>query len=261
MIPAVAVLVAFVRWERGPGKRRGHPLVDLALFRIRSFSDGVSLAVLFFCAYTGTPLVLALFLQEGLGFSALHSGLTASSYAVGTAVSAPIGGRLVSRIGRQLIVGALVLFTVGVAGAGTVAYVLAGTVSPTDLALLMSVPLFVAGLGGGSVITPNQALSLADVNVVSGSTAGGVLQTGQRIGNAIGAAVITAVFYASVVGAPAALGTARATHYAQGYAHALIISVVFASAALALAVRDVRRTPVRRSQQVADHASGGPNRP
>ena len=241
VIPALAVLVAFVRWERGPGRRRGHPLIDLALFRIRSFAEGVSLAVLFFCSYTGTPLVLALFLQEGLGFSALHSGLTASSYAVGTAISAPIGGRLVLRVGRQLIVGALVLFTLGVSGAGVVAYEFTSSVSPTEVALLMSVPLFVAGLGGGSVITPNQALSLADVNVRGGSTAGGVLQTGQRIGNAIGAAVITAVFYASAVGAPVALGRARSIHYAHAYTLSLVVSVVFALAALTLAAGDVRR--------------------
>ncbi len=257
VIPALAVLVAFIRWERGPGRRRGHPLIDLALFKIRSFADGISLAVLFFCSYTGTPLVLALFLQEGLGFSALHSGLTASSYAVGTAISAPIGGRLVSRIGRQLIVGALVLFTFGVAGASAVAYFVATSVSTTDLALLMSVPLFVAGLGGGSVITPNQALSLADVNARGGSTAGGVLQTGQRIGNAIGAAVITAVFYGSVVGAPAAIGAARTKHYAHAYALALVVSVVFALAALGLATRDARRANVlRRSAPTLEPTAG-----
>ena len=49
-----------------------------------------------------------------------------------------------------------------------------------------------------AVITPNQALSLAEVDVRGGSTAGGMLQTSQRIGNAIGAAVISAVFYAAV---------------------------------------------------------------
>lgn len=246
VIPALGVLAGFVWWERGPGRRRGHPLIDVALFRIRSFADGIGLGVLFFCAYTGTPLVLALFLQEGLGFSALHSGLTASSYAIGSAVSAPVGGRLVSRVGRQVVVAGLALFAVGVAGAGIVAMLTAGHSSPTAVALIMAGPLFVAGLGGGSVLTPNQTLSLADVNVRGGSTAGGVLQTGQRIGNAIGAAVITAVFYAAASTAPNALGAARQEHYGRSYAMALSVSVVFAVAALALAVRDVRRTRTER---------------
>jgi EmrB/QacA subfamily drug resistance transporter len=241
-VPALAVLAGFVAWERGPGRRRGHPLIDLGLFRIRSYADGVVLALLFFIAYTGTPLVLALFLQEGLGFSALQSGLTASAYAVGTAVSAPIAGRLLRRAGQKVLVGALVLFTLGVAAAAAVADLAAGSVVPGHVALFMAPALLVAGLGGGAVITPNQALSLAEVDVRGGSTAGGMLQTSQRIGNAIGAAVMSAVFYASATGA-AGGGVARQEHYGHAYAMALTFSVVFAVAALAVAIRDVRRRP------------------
>jgi EmrB/QacA subfamily drug resistance transporter len=241
-LPALAVLAGFVAWERGPGRRRGHPLIDLGLFRIRSYADGVVLAVLFFCAYTGTPLVLALFLQDGLGFSALQSGLTASAYAVGTAVSAPIGGRLLRRAGRKVLVGALTLFSLGIAAAALVADLTAGRVVPAHVALFMAPALLVAGLGGGSVITPNQALSLAEVDVRGGSTAGGMLQTAQRIGNAVGAAVMSAVFYTAASGA-AAGGVQRQQHYGSAYATALAFSVVVALAALGLAIRDVRRQP------------------
>jgi EmrB/QacA subfamily drug resistance transporter len=240
--PALAVLAGFVAWERGPGRRRGHPLIDLDLFRIRSYADGVVLAVLFFCAYTGTPLVLALFLQEGLGYSALQSGLTASAYAVGTAVSAPIAGRLLRRAGQKVLVGALVLFTVGVAAAAVIADLTAGTIAPGHVALFMAPALLVAGLGGGAVVTPNQALSLAEVDVRGGSTAGGMLQTSQRIGNAVGAAVMSAVFYTAATGA-AAEGAHRQEHYGSAYAAALTFSVVFALAALGVAIRDVRRRP------------------
>jgi EmrB/QacA subfamily drug resistance transporter len=239
-LPALAVLAGFVCWERGPGRRRGYPLIDLQLFRIRSFADGTVLAVLFFCAYTGTPLVLALFLQDGLGFSPLQSGLTASSYAVGAALSAPIGGRLVARLGQRVLVVALGLFVVGVAAVALLAGQLAGSAGVGTVALAMTPALLVAGLGGGSVVTPNQALSLAEVDVRGGSTAGGVLQTAQRIGNALGAAVITAVFYAAVSGA-ATGGPTRQADYGQAYALSLVVSVVFAVAALVLAVRDVRR--------------------
>jgi EmrB/QacA subfamily drug resistance transporter len=243
LVPALAVLAGFVGWERGPGRRRGYPLVDLRLFRIRSFADGTVLAVLFFCAYTGTPLVLALFLQEGLGFTPLQSGLAASAYAVGAALSAPVGGRLVSRLGQRVLVGALGVFAVGVGAAALLASRLAGSAAPGTVVLAMAPALLVAGLGGGSVITPNQALSLAEVDVRGGSTAGGVLQTAQRIGNALGAAVITAVFYAWVTGA-APGGASRQAQYGHAYAVSLVVSVVLAAAALVLAVRDVRRRPV-----------------
>ena len=115
-----------------------------------------------------------------------------------------------------------------------------GSVPPAAVGLLLAAPLLLAGLGGGSVITPNQALSLAEVDVRGGSTAGGTLQTSQRIGNAVGAAVISAVFYAAVAGAPAA-GPSREAHYGRAYALALVVSVLFAVAAWLVALRSDRR--------------------
>src|SRR6185437_8557158 len=164
------------------------------------------------CAYTGTPLVLALFLQEGLGFSPLHSGLVSSAYAAGATLAAPAAGRLLHRFGQRVLVAGLAFFTVGVAAAGLVVWRTAGSVPPATIGWLLAGPLLLAGLGGGSVITPNQALSLAEVDVRGGSTAGGTLQTSQRVGNAIGAAVISAVFYAVARGAPLS-GAARHEQY------------------------------------------------
>ena len=236
LLPALGLLVAFWAWERGPAARRGYPLIDLGLFKIRSYADGIWLAVLFFCAYTGTPLVLALFLQGGLGYTPLQSGLTASAFAIGVTVAAPIAGRMLPRFGARVLLAGLVLFTVGVAAAGLAGALAAGRVWAGGVALLLVVPLLVAGAGGGSVITPNQALSLSEVDVAGGSTAGGTLQTAQRIGNAIGAAVISAVFYA----ASRSPGPNREATYGHAYGLALGVSVVFALAAIGLAVRTVR---------------------
>jgi MFS family permease len=236
LLPALGLLVAFWAWERGPAARRGYPLIDLGLFRIPSFRDGIWLALLFLAAYTGTPLVLALFLQGGLGYTPLASGLTASAYAVGVTVAAPIAGRMLPRFGARVLLGGLVLFTVGVAAAGLTGAFAAGRVEAGAVALLLALPLLMAGVGGGSVITPNQALSLAHVDVAGGSTAGGTLQTAQRIGNAIGAAVISAVFYA----ASRTPGPDREVTYGHAYGLALGVSVTFALAAIVLAVRTLR---------------------
>jgi MFS family permease len=240
VIPALAVLFGFYLWERGPARDRGHPLIDVRLFRIRSYADGVGLALLYFCACTGTPLVLSLFLQLGLGLSPLASGLTASAYAIGAGSSALIGGRLVPRIGQRVLVGGLAIFVVGVITTGTVAGISAGAVRPSHVAMLLAAPLLLAGLGGGSVITPNQALSLAEVDVRGGSTAGGMLQTAQRVGSAIGTAVLGAVFYAAAAAALQQHGERRYVQFGHAYAVSLAVSVVFALAALSLALRDVR---------------------
>ena len=59
----------------------------------------------------------------------------------------------------------------------------------------MALPLLIAGLGSGLVISPNLTLTLSRVPVERAGTAGGVLQTGQRIGSAAGIAITGMVFY------------------------------------------------------------------
>ncbi|WP_202817169.1 hypothetical protein [Serinicoccus sp. CUA-874] len=58
----------------------------------------------------------------------------------------------------------------------------------------LALPLLLAGLGGGAVVSPNFTLTLADVPPRMGGAAGGALQTGQRVGSAIGAAVLITAY-------------------------------------------------------------------
>ena len=160
---------------------------------------------------------------------------------MGSAVSAPLAGRLVPRLGRWLLVGALVLFGAGGVGLLAVALTVPGSVADSRVWLYLTPPLLLAGLGGGSVITPNQALSLAEVDVRGGSTAGGMLQTAQRIGSAVGTAVLGAGFVTSAGRIGIERGPARSVDYGQAYATALAVSLVFTAAALAVAVVDARR--------------------
>jgi hypothetical protein len=95
------------------------------------------------------------------------------------------------------------------------------------------------GLGSGALITPNQTLTLAAVDPASGSTAGGVLQTAQRIGLTVGQAVVGAVFFASLS------GTGQAA-YAGALVAAVGAALVFVVLALAvggLALLRNGRTP------------------
>lgn len=231
-VPALGCFVAFLAWER----RAAAPLVDLALFRARSYAVGVSLALLYFCGYAGVALVLSLFFQQGLGYSALEAGLALTGFALGSAVSSAVAGRLLPRLGRLVVVLALLLFVVGIAAVSVVVHLAAGS-RPGAVGLLLVAPLVVAGLGSGAVISPNQALSLEDIDPRGGSTAAAVLQTAQRMGAAVGAAVIGAVFFAGV-GPPGAAGPDRTGSYGQALDAALVVTLAFAGAALALSVVD-----------------------
>jgi EmrB/QacA subfamily drug resistance transporter len=235
-VPALVLFGLFVRRERTMTREAREPLVDFRLFRRPSYVAGITLALTFFPAMAGLPLVLAIYYQDGLGYTALQSALGVTAYAVGSAIAAPLSGRVVTRVGRPLVVGGAVTFGVGAVGLALVA----PHVPSGHAALALAVPLFVMGCGQGALITPNQTLALMDVDPLMGSTAGGVLQTGQRIGLAVGQAVIGAVFFTSITGTgPDA--------YATALRHAVVAAICFIALAVTIGVRDLvraRRRPV-----------------
>jgi MFS family permease len=182
----------------------------------------------FFCGFTPLFFIFTLYLQIGLGYSALAAGLSITPFALGSAVAAALGGRVVTRVGRALIAAGLVMVAIGFLGSLlAVHYVPRHGTGWATLA-----PLLLGGLGSGLVIAPNQALTLAEVPVRRAGTAGGLLQVGQRIGAAVGIAAVGSVFFARVA-------ATRGRDFASAYTHALFVAVGFVVLALIFALIDV----------------------
>ncbi len=210
------LLVGFVGWERRVMRRGDEPLLDLRLLtETPGFASGAALGLAYFTGFSGIWLVFALYFQTGLGFTPLQSGLTVTSFALGSAASAVVGGRLVARLGRRLTVLGLSLVATGLA-ATALALLL---VPPAAAGPAAAATLLVAGIGGGWVISPNTTMTLRCVPVRMAGSAGGALQTGQRIGAAVGTAALAALFYAVLaasggqfpVAVAAAVGAAAGT--------------------------------------------------
>ena len=239
LIPAGALLTAFLLWERRYQRRGREPVVNLRLFSIRSYSFGTGMVSLYFAGFTPLFFVLTLLLQSGLHYSALAAGLATVPFALGSGVAATLGGRVVQRFGRSLVVVGLVVVVAGLIGV-----LIAVHLAPqhgTGWAILA--PLLVAGIGSGLVISPNQTITLSQVPVQRAGTAGGLLQTGQRIGSAIGIAAVGAVFFARV---------GPNQQFVAAFEHGLVVALVFVAAALVTAIADVvvdrRRTSGGRDQ-------------
>jgi EmrB/QacA subfamily drug resistance transporter len=188
---AVGLLAAFAWWEARTARRGRQPLLDPRLAHTSGYAPGLAIGSVYFVGFTGIWLVLALFFQDGLGYSPLRSGLAVTPFALGVAASAVLAGRLVARVGRWLTVSGLTTTVVGLA---TTALVLR-QVGGDRAAWAAAGPLLLAGLGGGMVTSPNVTLTLASVPVRMAGAAGGALQTAQRIGAAIGTALLVSVFY------------------------------------------------------------------
>ncbi len=252
VLPGATFGALFLRREATLTGTDGSPLLDLRLFRQPSFTIGVTFILLYFCGSTGLPLILTLYLQQGMGFEPIQAALAVTSLAVGSAVSAPIAGRLVARIGRPLVVVGVTLFIIGAAWIAIVVATAPALTDPGAIILRLAFPLFLIGVGGGAVITPNQTLSLTDVDRRIGGSAGGVLQTSQRIGAAIGQASIGAVFFAVIAGSAASTGPGSPAQHPQDFSTAfvtgVVAAIVFSLAALALGLLDLQATRRRRRE-------------
>ncbi|RPA02561.1 MFS transporter [Gordonia sp. OPL2] len=194
LVVAAVLVVAFVFWERHQGRRGHQQLIDLSLFSLRSYSLGCVIALVYFAGFTTVFFIYTLYVQQGLGYSALMAGLAVTPFALGSAVSAKIGGDIVNRVGRRLVIGGLLLVFLGMVGTIIAAHLVPGQ----HVGYAAAFPMLIAGVGSGLVISPNLTLSLDEVPVSKAGIAGGVLQTGQRIGSAAGIALVGAVFFAQV---------------------------------------------------------------
>ncbi|MEU8713194.1 MULTISPECIES: MFS transporter [unclassified Streptomyces] len=228
LLPVGALLLGlFWVWERRMGRLGRAPLVDLELFSLRSFTRGALISLSYFAGFTTVFFVLALFLQNTAGYSALASGLSVMPFAVSSAVGAALGGRLVVRHGRKIVVIGLSGVAVGLLGIAAVAWL----VPLEDLGWAAAVPMIIGGIGSGVTVSPNTTLTLTLVPVKRAGAAGGVLQTGQRVGSAAGIAVVGAVYFAHLAnGGPAV----------EALQLGLLTSVGFILVALCLAVADLR---------------------
>ena len=217
---------AFVRWEQRTVGRGHPPLLDVSLLRgLPGYANGLLVGTLYFTGFTGIFLVLSVHLQEGVGFSPLHAALLLTPFAIGAATTSPVAGRMVGRIGRRVT---LVALSVMMTGTALSAWLV--TSPPGSLWWTLAPAMFLAGVGGGGVISPNFTLTLAEVPPQMGGAAGGALQTGQRIGSALGAALLMTVYQASL--------TVTSPEVAARLA--LVAALLVLAVALAAAVRSWR---------------------
>jgi EmrB/QacA subfamily drug resistance transporter len=239
---------AFVRHERAVVRRGGSPLLDVRLFgQAPGFASGIVLGSTYFCGFSGIWLVLALYLQDGLGFTPLQSGLTVTPFAIGSALASVLAGRVIARLGRRVTVFGLSLVVLGFAATA----VAVPLTSPSHPALWLVLPLLVAGVGSGSTISPNITMTLASVPPRMGGAAGGALQTGQRIGSAVGAAVLAAAFRLTLAHG-GGLGAAVCV--------AFLCALGFSLVALAMALRELRIRPTLGEAAPAEGQEARPSR-
>lgn len=195
---ALPVLAATIAWERRLTRQGGEPLLDLALFRDRAFSAGLLLnfaAIFFFGSFM---FVLTLLLQSGLGLSPLHAGIVNLPLALTFIAMTLLGPKLAARLGPRSITLGASFGLLGTVALALIAMHYGGRLTGWDTAPATAL----IGIGQGLMVPSLMGAVLTHVRPERAGAAAGVLTTTQQFAIASGVAVIGAVFYQVIGGAP-----------------------------------------------------------
>ncbi|MDR1710602.1 MAG: MFS transporter [Propionibacteriaceae bacterium] len=192
---AVLLGLGWLAWEWWYGRAGHEPMVDLGLLKLRSFTHQTLVSAMDFLGVTSIFVVVAMFLQQGLGWSALQASMIGLPNAVLSCFGAMWAGKYVLAWKDKLVIGVLGIIAIGIfSSVGVVWGARDGGWSPWWLLLTFGI----YGLGQGAFGAANQTLAMLNVPVPMAGTAGGVKSMTERVSTAVGNAVMTGVLFATL---------------------------------------------------------------
>jgi EmrB/QacA subfamily drug resistance transporter len=211
--------------------RVAEPLVNLRLFRARTFDGGLIANTTMNVAFAGMSFLLVLWLQDVRGYDAVAAGLLLLPATVGIFLFIPVGSRRSRRVGsKRPVVTGLAIMSVGV--------LLLGLIEDDRSLWGMAAALLLLGVGIGLLSTPISDTLVGDVPLDLAGTAAGVFKMSSMVGGAVGVALLSAL--SQVFGDdPSTISSSR------GVAGAFVTTGVLALAATALVWLVWPRPPAR----------------
>jgi EmrB/QacA subfamily drug resistance transporter len=229
-VVALALLAGFVGWER----RHPEPLMRFGLLRIKTVSGANVAGFILGTAMFSMFLMLTLYMQQVLGYSAMKTGLAYLAVA-GTAILwSAVAAQLVTRLGVKPVLvagmialtGGLIWFTqVSVGGS------YAGDLLPGFL---------LVGFGIGFAFVPISIAALAGVQPAEAGLASGLINTSQQIGGALGIAALSTIA-TSRTSDRVATGVALPHALVDGFTTAFLAGVGIAAVGIVVALTLIRR--------------------
>jgi MFS transporter, DHA2 family, multidrug resistance protein len=187
-IPAVAILLglavgyAWVRRQR----RLADPMIDVSLFRIRSFNVALSINFLSIFVLVGYFLFIAQYLQLVVGLSPLEAGLWSLPSALAFVIGSQITPRIVHLVRPvYLIGGGMFVAAVGLAMLATV-----GTAN--GLAMLVTASTVIS-IGMAPVFGLTTEMIVGSAPPERAGAASGISETGAELGGALGLAILGSI--------------------------------------------------------------------
>jgi len=180
---AVALLAGFVIWET----RVPEPLMRFGIFRTTTVLGANVAGFILGTALFSMFLMLTLYMQQVLGYSAMKTGLAYLAVAGTSIVWANVAAALVGKVGvKPLIAGGMAILGVGMllftqvsVGGSYAAHLLPG--------------FLIVALGMAMCFVPISIAALAGVKQAEAGLASGLINTSQQIGGAVGIALLSTI--------------------------------------------------------------------
>jgi EmrB/QacA subfamily drug resistance transporter len=234
---AAVLLVGFLGWEA----RVEEPLVRLGIFRLQTVTGANVAGFILGSALFAMFLMLTLYMQQVLGYSAMKTGIAYLAVAGTSIFWAGLASQLVTKIGvKPVLVTGMSLLTVGIA------YFTQVSVGGSYLTDLLPGFLLVA-IGMAFAFVSISIAALAGVEDAEQGLASGLINTSQQIGGALGIAVLSTIATTKAENGIAA-GTDAPTALVDGFQAAFVVGGVVAAIGIVAAVvlvrgRDIETAP------------------
>jgi len=188
---AAVVLAAFVANQRRTERLTQSSLLPMHLFGNRGFAAGIVTQAAFSAAMAGFVLTLVIYVQSGLGFSAIHSGLVLLPFSLGAFVGVGISAPLGLKLGKVVPFAGAICQAAGIWWLARIVADQGAGFGGWD----STPPLLLAGTGLGLLVVPLIDIALSTVATDDAGAASGTYSTFQQLGSALGIAIIGAVFF------------------------------------------------------------------
>jgi EmrB/QacA subfamily drug resistance transporter len=180
---SAALLAAFIGWEA----RASQPLMPFAIFRLRTLVGANVAGLILGTALFAMFLMLTLYMQQVLGYSAMKTGVGYLAVAGTAIVWSAVAAQLVTRVGvKPVLVAGMSLLTAGLV------YFTQVDVGGSYLGDLLPGFLLIS-IGMGFSFVPISIAALAGVQPAEAGLASGLINTSQQIGGALGIAALSAI--------------------------------------------------------------------
>jgi EmrB/QacA subfamily drug resistance transporter len=238
-VAAIALLVGFVAWEN----RHPEPLMRLGILRIRTVSGANVAGFIMGTAMFSMFLMLTLYMQQVLGYSAMKTGIAYLAVAGTAIVWSAVAAQLVTRVGvKPVLVVGMSMLTAGLV------YFTQVSVGGSYLGDLLPGFLLI-GIGIGFSFVPISIAALAGVQAAEAGLASGLINTSQQIGGALGIAALSTIA-TSQTDDKLAAGAALPDALVDGFTASFIAGVIVAALGIVAALTLIRRDELERAPEV-----------